>query len=109
MNKKIDTKKGLKTASLGFWANAVNNASWKSMTDWQPIETAPKDGRLFLGAKNLGVGYGWSRYICRWSESKKSFGSQFGIPEGGIWYPLDEKNTPSHWMLLPEPPIKEIE
>ena len=75
------------------------------MTDWQPIETAPKDGRLFLGAKNLGVGYGWARYICRWSEFKKSFGSQFGIPEGGIWYPLDEKNTPSHWMPLPEPPI----
>ena len=78
-------------------------------TGWQPIETAPKDGKLFLGAKNLGVGYGWSRYICRWSEFKKSFGSQFGIPEGGIWYPLDEKNTPSHWMLLPEPPIKEKE
>ena len=77
------------------------------MTDWQPIETAPKDGKFFLGAKNLGVGYGWSRYICSWSECKKSFGSQFGIPEGGIWYPLNEKNTPSHWMSLPEPPIME--
>jgi hypothetical protein len=75
------------------------------MTDWQPIETAPKDGRLFLGAKKFGVDYEWSRYICCWSEFKKSFRSQFGIPEGGIWYPLDEKNTPSHWMPLPEPPI----
>ena len=79
------------------------------MTGWQLIETAPKDGKFFLGAKNLGVGYGWVRYICRWSKFKKSFESQFSIAEGGIWYPLDEKNTPSHWMPLPEPPIKEKE
>ena len=41
------------------------------MTGWQLIETAPKDGKFFLGAKNLGVGYGWVRYICRWSKFKK--------------------------------------
>ncbi len=75
------------------------------MTDWQPIETAPKDGKHFLGTKNLGVGYGWRRYICCWYDFKKSFGAQFGIAEGGIWHPLDGKNTPTHWMPLPEPPV----
>ena len=74
------------------------------MTDWRPIETAPKDGKHFLGAKNLGVGCGWMQYICRYRDDNKSFGALFGFADGGIWYPLNGKNTPSHWMPLPEPP-----
>ena len=87
------------------------------MTDWQLIETAPKDGKHFLGAKNLGDGCGWMQYICCFYDFsgvhpsklekfafKKSFGAFFGFGIGGVWYPLDEKNTPSHWMPLPASP-----
>ena len=72
------------------------------MTDWQTIETAPKDGTPFLGAKNLGLNFGWHRYICLYRNSK--FWSNWSIAEGGILYPLNEKNTPSHWMPLPPCP-----
>ena len=74
------------------------------MTDWQPIETAPKDGKHFLGAKNLGDGCGWLQYICCYYDFKKSFGAFFGFGDGGVWYPLDEKKMPSHWMPLPASP-----
>jgi hypothetical protein len=72
------------------------------MTEWQPIKTAPKDGKLFLGAKNLDPNFGWQRYICLYRNDK--FWSNWSIAEGGLLYPLDEKNVPSHWTLLPEPP-----
>ena len=74
------------------------------MIEWKPIETAPEDGKPFLGTKNLGVGYGWTQYVCRYCDFNKSFGALFSIAEGGIWYPLNEKNTPSHWMPLPASP-----
>jgi len=74
------------------------------MTDWQPIETAPKDGTPFLGAKNLGPNFGWHRYICRWHFTTSKFAACFSIAEGGQLYPLNEKNTPSHWTKLSEPP-----
>ena len=72
------------------------------MTEWQPIETAPKDRKFFLGAKNLGVGYGWNRYICLYRDSQ--FWSNWSIAEGGLLCPLNEKNTPTHWMPLPDSP-----
>ena len=76
------------------------------IVEWKPIETAPEDGKPFLGTKNLGVGYGWTQYVCRYCDFNKSFGALFSLAEGGIWYPLNEKNTPSHWMPLPPCPAE---
>jgi hypothetical protein len=66
---------------------------------WQPIETAPKDGTLFLGFY-------------------KSHGGVTGYVKETWWGPLKSKNQEwllrglqvdpinqlTHWMPLPEPP-----
>ena len=53
---------------------------------WQPIETAPKDGRFILA---------WSDYDCTF----------IGI-FNGTWWIDDHDNIcrPTHWMPLPAPP-----
>jgi hypothetical protein len=62
---------------------------------WQPIETAPKDGRIFL-AYDPEIAGAWAPpspiAFCRW--------------DAGVW--VDDAYTefnPTHWMLLPEPPV----
>lgn len=69
------------------------------MTDWQPIETAPKDGRMLL---------------LVWRDKQ-----QQGLPMvlEGYWYAASDgeafwwspgqvswKLEPTHWMPLPKPP-----
>jgi hypothetical protein len=57
------------------------------MSEWQPIESAPRDGTDILGC--------W----CR--SNVMGVVSYFG----GIWLENDEKvSAPSHWMPLPDPP-----
>jgi hypothetical protein len=56
---------------------------------WQPIETAPKDGKDVLltvdGLVRLGF---WD------------------VPRGGVWslWPGRDRFNPTHWMSLPAPP-----
>lgn len=63
------------------------------MTDWQPIETAPRDGTrvlLFRGEwmESMGIGY--------WSNDWMEF-----TMVGGECFP-----GPTHWMPLPPPPVE---
>lgn len=75
------------------------------MTDWQPIETAPRDGArvlIYPGAEEpMSVGYfdaGWKK---RWLSL-----------EGEVWGGCDccgsgcthADASPTHWMPLPQPP-----
>lgn len=60
------------------------------MSDWQPIASAPKDGREIL------IG---------WTDSSRIFIAIFEIgrwrdAEDGEAFPFE----PTHWMPLPEPP-----
>ena len=58
--------------------------------EWQPIETAPKDGTDILTyAKFGGISV---RY---WGE---------GDDEGMAWQPRIRGCFPTHWMPLPNPP-----
>ena len=67
------------------------------MTNWQPIETAPKDGTTIAGAD-----------LYRWVKYKP--GSTKGqLKRGGRWqrfngYGWENAGPPTHWMPLPEPP-----
>lgn len=71
------------------------------MSEWHPIETAPKDGTRILildqdWNQNLVV------FVARWAPH--------GLhPDAlGFWYEAHEErwcaSQPSHWMPLPEPP-----
>lgn len=61
--------------------------------DWQPIETAPKDGTRFLGY----LGKQEPSVIeCWWQEN---FSNWTGLTDD--W---DTEPKPTHWMSLPNPP-----
>jgi len=68
-----------------------------SVADWQPIETAPKNGmRILLGGK-LKVGSGHF-----WDNKSKQHPRKRWVWDG---YP---KIEPTHWMPLPSPPRKTL-
>jgi len=66
------------------------------MSKWQPLETAPKDGReILLFAQGIQV-------VAHWDE----FGRGWVMRERGK--PKDQWVFASHWMPLPEPPATEV-
>lgn len=74
------------------------------MSEWQPIETAPKDGTTVLLYREVVpfkvVGYG------RWEDVLGISGwISYGFHRGGG----DASNlglaAPTHWMPLPAPPV----
>lgn len=78
------------------------------MSEWKPIESAPKDGThilVFFNRPHLGV------KEVAWDNPHYSEVT----PENGIWCVDDNKHGPyplrgyskgddTHWMPLPEPP-----
>jgi len=88
--------------------------------NWQPIETAPKDGRKIFIYR-----HGWEEApIAIWGEHpdnpvvshdhKEVYMSGWisdswamhGLEEGFIGWDedIEDRNMPTHWMPLPEPP-----
>jgi hypothetical protein len=69
------------------------------MTEWQTMETAPKDTDvlLYLGDGYMVIGEGWHTY----DEPP------YGEPSKELyWWVLETGQVhPTHWMPLPEPPI----
>lgn len=63
---------------------------------WQPVETAPKDGRELLLAFGCGIGDVPAPLICAWSVND------------GHWLvvgaELEVLTQPTHWMPLPAAP-----
>lgn len=71
------------------------------MTEWQTIDTAPKDGRQILL-------YGqWYGEINKLDENMSIYLAEYIYDEwsvvGGDYYASNVVN-PTHWMPSPEPP-----
>jgi hypothetical protein len=74
------------------------------MTEWQPIETAPRDGTRILawtGEEIVTVDYHGSYMVS-------------GMEFDGFWYQESESGRGTtffvtHWMPLPKPPVGEPE
>ena len=79
------------------------------MSEWQLIETAPKDGTWIIGAEFHGEDYRYADiYCCRWMNCYQSAEEYGGDPDLYIrecWdNGKDNTELPTHWMPLPEPP-----
>lgn len=69
------------------------------MTEWQPIETAPRDGTGFLYFQRLPFGQHWVGSAIFYDD--KFVHVQWSGQEDE-WVTL----APTHWMPLPDPPKK---
>jgi len=76
------------------------------MTEWQPIDTAPKDETILIWAED-----GWTR--CAELILMSEYGSYDPdeLDDGGarMWVgdgDLQLSFKPTHWMALPAPPKK---
>lgn len=67
------------------------------MADWQPIETAPKDGTNFLA---IGGIYHGLPFVARWEPSFYS-DQPWKLPLSASRV---YEHCLTHWMPLPEPP-----
>jgi hypothetical protein len=76
--------------------------------EWQPIETAPKDGTPIIGLtpKN---GYFGGVIGVEWNKRKSRMFDGVKIRVGGFWARSCRTQIvecPTHWMPLPKPPTQ---
>lgn len=65
--------------------------------EWQPIDTAPKDGTRFLAAWRRLIGTDWGYVVMHYRDNRLL-----------VSWDHDYLNVkPTHWMPLPEPPKRE--
>lgn len=79
--------------------------------EWQPIDTAPKDGTWFLSYRGPSEIGRWDRIlVARWDDDCEDFIWPDDIYDIYGDEPLDvgdmfeSGGTLTHWMPLPEPP-----
>jgi hypothetical protein len=77
------------------------------MSEWQPIETAPRDGtRLFLWDSHLDLAISGMWHVEPTIDNPVQ-----GYEPGWAWWVSDrdyvmwdDGTSPTHWMPLPKPP-----
>lgn len=78
------------------------------MSEWQPIETAPKDGTRVIVYEPHGVhSRAGRRKVCSCDKVTESYWHQPGNPAvEGFWTsPMGQvRFKPTHWQPLPAPP-----
>jgi len=85
-----------------YEAAKADNARLREAQAWQPIETAPKDGTLFVAVGFVKEhAYATVGGFELWDIEEGIWG--FHDHNASEWFE-DEKDWPTHWMPLPEPP-----
>lgn len=72
------------------------------MSEWQPIETAPKDGSLVLLSNKNGVWAGKYTPVYSSGFVPKNKWSSYLLNHDH--FKAKKDITPTHWMPLPKPP-----
>jgi hypothetical protein len=77
---------------------------YKSRLEWQPIETAPKDGTyLLLNTRYSEIVIGWfGKDLNIENYNGWLYGDGDGYSTGYYYNPIN----PTHWMPLPKPPTQ---
>lgn len=75
----------------------------EQMSEWQPIETAPKDGSQVL-VWDQTEGVCTARFQSHVEEWRASWGSEEWIQDGSVYDDALVARKPTHWMPLPAPP-----
>jgi hypothetical protein len=87
--------------SIDYTSWDINETGSIEMTEWQPIDTAPKDGTAILIWPAQSALTGSTEcmtisYVVRWHDWKEAW-----IEASGEEY---DTFYPTHWMPLPEAP-----
>ena len=77
------------------------------MTDWQPIETAPRDGSYCLLSNEHGTWVGV--YVERFTSGYRPEQPWLSMMLNTRHMPRYCSLTPTHWAPLPPPPAQEGE
>lgn len=94
------------------WTYGMDGLTWPSRhapsLDWQPIETAPKDGTSVLVGRwftKTANGYPpkWLSDLGEYEQSADS--SEYGPGWDWRWWSNWDDGQPTHWMPLPAPPV----
>ena len=72
------------------------------MNEWQPIETAPKDGTGVL-AFALGNPAGYFYGVAMWVNADPDLNPHTPADKLSLWW-WPYAIRPTHWMPLPAPP-----
>jgi hypothetical protein len=68
--------------------------------EWQPIETAPRDGVTFLAIRSAPGEYCTNPSLICWNSFHNEWADNFA------WDARLVKFQPTHWMPLPPPPME---
>ena len=100
----------MSAATLDADGFPIENATVIVTPEWQPIETAPKDGTLVIAAWDAETDPSpeveriWIVTAAYWMEGFDGSVEEPAYPHA--WMQADEciPVEPTHWMPLPEPP-----
>jgi hypothetical protein len=86
----------------GMWMFCEDYEKLKKQLEWQPIETAPKDGTyLLLNTRYSEIVIGWfGKDLNIENYNGWLYGDGDGYSTGYYYNPIN----PTHWMPLPKPP-----
>lgn len=86
----LDWKRRALKAEAALAAAQARIAELEASQQWQPIETAPKNGTRILTYSPKDNEYCWKIEINKWKHS--------------AWQASPSMCQPTHWMPLPAPP-----